>query len=68
MIASLDDAIEYEKQEMAWKLKYEMIDGFPEKIAKHKRYIEWFTELQQRREADKLTRAELDEMIKEVRK
>ena len=37
MIASLDDAIEYEKQEMAWKLKYEMIDGFPEKIAKHKR-------------------------------
>lgn len=41
--------------------------GRLEVASKHRQYAEWLKELKQRREADKLARAELDGMIGETK-
>lgn len=63
----LEKAIEHEKEGLEWKKQYAMIDCIQEQIEKHEKYIAWFTELQQRRDADKYIRSTLDDLLKEVR-
>ena len=70
---SLEERIEYHKRLAE---KYERwaeaknrayYKEFHERAEHHKQYAEWLTELRQRREADKVARAELDGMIGETK-
>lgn len=44
------------------------IEEYHRRVALNNQYAEWLTDLKQRREADKLARAELDGMIEEVKR